>query len=158
MLTARSLKDDRIRGYDSGADAYLVKPFELDELLAIVRAQLRRVHAAVPAAAPPTLRGKYRFGNVEIDFDSFEVTVRGEPRKLTTLELRLLKYFLDNPGRVLSRDELLRNVWGEDTYPTTRTVDNFVARLRKHFEEDPSQPRYFISIRGAGYKFVEPQD
>ncbi len=157
MLTARSLKDDRIRGYDSGADAYLVKPFELDELLAVVRAQLRRAHAVIPPASPPVLRGRYRFGNADVNFDTFEVTVAGEPRKLTALELRLLKYFLDNPGRVLSRDELLRNVWGEEAYPSTRTVDNFVARLRKHFEPDPSNPRYFLSIRGAGYKFVPPE-
>lgn len=160
MLTARSLKDDRVMGYDSGADAYLVKPFELDELLAVLRAQLRRSQLHVPEPRSPVeLRGQYQFGDVFVDFDAFTVHVRGETKQLTPLELKLLKYFIDNPGRVLTRDELLRSVWEDDGFTGTRTVDNFVSRLRRHIERDPSRPRHIISVRGAGYRFVpEPAD
>lgn len=155
MLTARALKDDRVKGYDSGADAYVVKPFELDELLAILRAQLRRSNLDVREPRPPIqLTGQYRFGRVFVDFDAFLVRVGDETRTLTPLELKLLKYFIDNAGRVLTRTELLSAVWEDDGMTGTRTVDNFVSRLRRYIEEDPSNPRHIISIRGAGYRFV----
>jgi DNA-binding response OmpR family regulator len=154
MLTARSLTEDRVRGYESGADAYVVKPFELDELLALVRSQLRRWTGATPRELAEVPQGTYTFGDAWVNFDTFEASVRGKPVKLTALELKLLRYFVQHEGRVLSREELLREVWGEEIYLTTRTVDNFVARLRKHFEQKPSRPKHFLSVRGAGYRFV----
>jgi len=94
------------------------------------------------------------FGNVKIDFKTHEVTVDDEPLRLTFMELKLIRYFIENEGIVLSRDQLLENVWGISSSPTTRTVDNFVMRLRKYFERDPSEPRHFLSVRGAGYRFL----
>ena len=99
-------------------------------------------------------RSEIALGDARINFDSHEVTRSGEDLKLTRLELDLLRYFTENPGRVISRDELLEQVWKLRNYSTARTVDNFISRLRKHFEAEPSAPRHFLSIRGAGYKFV----
>ena len=152
MLTARSDADDRVRGLESGADDYLTKPFELEELLARVRSKLRR--REWERNGEPASSAVARFGGATVDFDAHEVTVREEVVELTRLELDLLRYFVDHPGRVLSRDELLEQVWKLRNYSSSRTVDNFISRLRKHFEEDPSEPRHFLSVRGAGYKFV----
>ena len=152
MLTARSSPDDRVRGLEAGADDYLVKPFELTELLARVRSLMRRREwedGLGREAAPATLR----FGRASIDFDTHEAKVDDEPVRLTQLELALLRYFSEHAERVLSREELLENVWQLRNYPNTRTVDNFVLRLRKLFEPDPSKPVYFLSARGAGYRF-----
>ena len=93
-------------------------------------------------------------GDGRVDFESHEVSVRGEPLKLTRLELDLLRYFVEHPGKVLSRDTLLEEVWKLRNYSTARTVDNFISRLRRHFERDPQNPEHFVSVRGAGYKFV----
>ncbi len=151
MLTARGAASDRVTGLDAGADDYLSKPFELAELLARLRSLLRRRQwDEAPRLAPAVLT----FGEVRVDFDTHEVTVRGEGRELTQLELDLVRYFARNQGRVLSRDELLEQVWKLRNYPNTRTVDNFIVRLRRHFEEDPARPKHFLSVRGAGYKFV----
>jgi two-component system OmpR family response regulator len=153
MLTARSSPDDRVRGLEAGADDYMVKPFELDELLARVRSVLRRQRWEQTSgnhAKPSTLS----FGNAEINFETHEVSVGGEPVQLTQLELDLLRYFAENAGRVLSRTELLERVWKLRNYGNTRTVDNFISRLRRRFEPDPSSPVHFLSVRGAGYKFV----
>jgi DNA-binding response OmpR family regulator len=153
MLTARNLARDRVTGLEVGADDYLTKPFDLDELLARVRSLLRRQRweARRVGASPGSA---LRFGRATVDFDSHEVEVGGEELKLTALELDLLRYFAQNAERVLSREELLTQVWKLRDYPNTRTVDNFVLRLRKHFEPDPADPVHFLSIRGAGYKFV----
>lgn len=153
MLTARNAAEDRVRGLESGADDYLVKPFELDELLARVRSMLRR-REWENEQEPATGLDETRFGKARIDFQSHEVTVDGEPAKLTRLELDLLRYFVEHPGRVISRDELLEKVWKLRNYSSARTVDNFISRLRRHFEDDPSRPELFVSVRGAGYKFV----
>ncbi len=155
ILTARTLSEDRIRGFDAGADQYMTKPFELPELLARVKNLLAR-HAQVRGIAEPArLPGDtYQFNGATIDFARHEVTVRGEPRTLTSLEIKLLRYFVENEGVVLTRNQLLDNVWGLDSSPTTRTVDNFIARLRQHFEIDPANPRHFLSVRGVGYRFV----
>ncbi len=151
MLTARSGGEDRVRGLDAGADDYLGKPFALDELLARIRSLLRRRRwDGRGEEHEPTLT----FGRVRVNFDTHEATVADEPVKLTTLELDLLRYFARNPGRVIPRDELLEQVWKLRNYPNTRTVDNFIVRLRKHFEPDPEKPVHFVSHRGAGYKFV----
>jgi DNA-binding response OmpR family regulator len=154
MLTARSAPDDRVRGLEVGADDYLVKPFDLAELLARVRSLLRR-RAWETAESSGTGTGTIHlaFGRVQVDFDAHRVIVDGRPVTLTRLELDLLRYFADHPDRVLSREELLEKVWLLRDYPNTRTVDNFVLRLRKHFEPDPSAPVHFLSVRGSGYRF-----
>ncbi len=153
MLTARNSAEDRVEGLESGADDYLAKPFELDELLARVRSMLRR--RQWERRAEPTSGGaRTQFGRATVDFESHEVEVDGAALKLTRLELDLLRYFVQNPGRVLSREELLEHVWKLRNYSTARTVDNFISRLRRHFEEDPQAPVHFLSVRGAGYKFV----
>lgn len=155
MLTARDEVDDRINGLNAGADDYVTKPFELQELLARVKSMLRRQQwERATDVAPPTI---YRFGDCEIDFDRLEVTVHGDSVNLTKLEFDLLRYFADNPGRVLSRQELQKEVWKLRDYPNRRMVDNFIMRLRRHFEPDPQNPIYFVSVRGAGYKFVPPE-
>ena len=154
MLTARDGPDDRVTGLDSGADDYLTKPFELQELLARVRSALRRRRWDRGAPADRTDAAVLSFGQVRVNFDTHEVMVRGEPVRLTQLELELLRYLAQNAGRVLSREELLEKVWKLRNYPNTRTVDNFIARLRKHFEADPTQPVYFLSVRGSGYRFT----
>ena len=154
MLTARNGAEDRVRGLESGADDYLAKPFELDELLARVRSMLRRRAWERSDDVQPGSGPVATFGRARVDFESHEVTVDGASVKLTRLELDLLRHFVSNPGRVLSRDELLEQVWKLRNYSTARTVDNFISRLRRHFENDPSHPEHFLSVRGAGYKFV----
>ena len=155
MLTARDDIADRVEGLNVGADDYLTKPFELQELLARVRSLLRRRqwHSQNDTVRP---KGVLKLGDAVIDFETHGVTVRGESVHLTKLELDLLRYFADNPGRVLSREELQRQVWKLDDYPNHRMVDNFIMRLRRHFEPDPREPVLFLSVRGAGYKFVPP--
>ncbi len=153
MLTARSSPEDRVLGLEAGADDYMVKPFELGELLARVRSVLRRQRweqVSGNSAKATTLS----FGEANINFDTHEVTVSGEDVQLTQLELDLLRYFAENAGRVLSRTELLERVWKLRNYGNTRTVDNFISRLRRRFEPDPSSPSHILSVRGAGYKFV----
>lgn len=158
MLTARTRPDDRVRGLDSGADDYLAKPFELSELLARVRSKLRRTEWAARDNGAPGSRGMLKFGQATINFDTHEASMSGKPVRLTQLELELLEYFARNPGRVLLREELLADVWKLRNAPNTRTVDNFISRLRKYFEPQPERPRYFLSHRGAGYKFVPGDD
>jgi two-component system OmpR family response regulator len=155
ILTARTLSEDRIRAYDAGADQYLTKPFELPELLSRVRALLTR-HAQVRGTAPVVVPAAevFEFNGAAVNFTTHEVTIRGEAHSLTSLELKLLTYFVEHEGAVLTRNQLLDNVWGTDSSPTTRTVDNFIGRLRQHFESDPADPRHFLSVRGAGYRFV----
>ena len=154
MLTARSSPEDRVLGLEVGADDYLVKPFELDELLARVRSVLRRRLWDQEGETPAPRTLEFGGGRCLVDFDTYQVAVDGEPRRLTRLELDLLAYFADNAGRVLPRDELLDRVWKLRNYPNTRTVDNFIVRLRRHFEPDPQVPKHFLSIRGAGYRFL----
>ena len=155
MLTARTLVEDRIRGFDAGTDVYLQKPFDLEELLSVVRNLLaRRGRGERPAAGDPAATSAYRFGAAEVNFDTWVVTVRGQPVRLTNLEMKLLKYLVEHEGKVVARKELLENVWGLTRAPATRTVDTFMLNLRKYFEEDPSKPVHFLSVRGTGYRFV----
>ena len=156
MLTARNAAEDRVRGLEVGADDYIVKPFELDELLARVRSILRRQRwdRGGPIKTDATAHKIVRVGDSTIDFDSHEVVARGKPVKLTRLELDLLHYFIEHPGVVISRNVLLEEVWKLRNYSTARTVDNFVSRLRRHFELDAQNPAHFLSVRGAGYKYV----
>ena len=157
ILSARTLTEDRTRGFQVGADQYLTKPFELDELISRVNNLLalyeRRAtgRVTVDKDSPPNI---FCFGNAEINFDTYEVRVKGKPVKLTELELKLLRYFIENEGRVIRRDELLTEVWEMPSSISTRAVDQFIRRLRKIFEPDPSNPKYFLTIRDAGYRFV----
>ena len=156
MLTARDRTPDRVRGLEAGADDYLVKPFELDELLARVRSMLRRRSWEQQVDEPKQVL--VQIGATQVDFTTRVTTNAGEEIKLTALEYDLLRYFADNPGRVLSRQELQEKVWKLDNYPNSRMVDNFILRLRKHLEPDPKSPRFFVAVRGAGYKFVPGSD
>jgi len=152
MLTAMGTADDRVAGLEAGADDYLAKPFNLSELLARVRSLLRRQDWERTQSAEST-SGVYSFGAARIDFDRREATAAGVEVKLTRLEFELLRYFADNPERVLSRQELQEKVWKLANYPNSRMVDNFMMRLRRHFEPDPRSPIHFVSVRGAGYRF-----
>jgi len=159
ILSARTLTEDRTRGFDVGADQYLTKPFDLDELISRVKTLLllydRRAKGRI---AHESGRKKYRFGQAEIDFEHFLVTVDGEEAHLTQLEWKLLDYFVLNEGRVIPRNELLEEVWDMPGSITTRAVDQFIRRLRKLFESDPSQPRHFLTIRDMGYRFLRDPD
>lgn len=152
MLTARSAAEDRIQGLELGADDYMVKPFHLRELLLRVERMLQRA-AWYAAAAPPPPHvieiGKYR-----VDLDSLSGVGPRGPLQLTALEADLLEALTSQPNHVLTRKSLLEKVWGYHSEVETRTVDNFIVRLRKHFEEEPELPRHFISLRGKGYMFV----
>ena len=156
ILSARTLSDDKIQAFDVGSDQYVTKPFSLAEVLARVRNLLaRRPVAAVKSAGQPS--ASFTFDDVTIDFERFAVSIdRGEPIRhdLTTLETHLLRFFVENEGRVLSRQDILENVWPANSDVTTRTIDNFVLRLRRMIEADPANPRYFLSVRGTGYRFV----
>jgi two-component system alkaline phosphatase synthesis response regulator PhoP len=155
VLSARTLPEDRTRAYDAGADVYLMKPFDLEELLSVIRRLLSRQRSDGPPRGDSKLAGPvYRFGRAVVNFDTYQVTVDDKNLRLTTLELKLLRYFVEHEGSVVTRSELLEHVWGMSHSPTTRTVDNFIVNLRKYFELDPAQPKHFLSVRGAGYRFV----
>ena len=159
ILSARTLTEDRTRGFDAGADQYLTKPFELDELLSRVKGLLmRHRHRANSASRPETPIRQYRFGEAEINFETFEVTVGQQVKRMTPLELKLLQYLIQNEGRVVSRRELLEDVWEQPGHLQTRAPDQFIRRLRKVFESDSSQPRHFLTVRDAGYRFVAEPD
>jgi DNA-binding response OmpR family regulator len=147
MLTAKGEEVDRVVGLELGADDYVTKPFGVRELLARIRVCLRRQ----PPAEEIT---RYRFGTVEIDFEKYKAVVRNMPVELTQKEYDLMRFFIRNRDTVLSRDRLLDEVWGYDDYPTTRTVDTHILKLRKKLEDDPAHPKYILSVYGGGYKFV----
>ncbi|MFN4149670.1 MAG: response regulator transcription factor [Candidatus Sericytochromatia bacterium] len=151
MLTAKSFDKDKIRCLQSGADDYITKPFNLEELLTRIQVILRRQHWINQSLQDEVLK----FGNVVIDFEKFFAQVGDEEVKLTNLEFKLMKLFYDNEGKVLSREDIFEKVWDVKDYLGMRSVDNFVARLRKYFEIDPSNPQYFQSVRGVGYKFIK---
>ncbi len=148
MLTARGEEEDRVLGLDLGADDYVTKPFSVRELLARIRALLRR------ASSVPELPGELRIGDIVADFRSYEACRGGQPVELTRQEFGLLQLLAAREGRVVTRDELLETVWGHDAPQSTRTVDNHVATLRAKLESDPSAPRYLQTVHGVGYKLV----
>jgi two-component system alkaline phosphatase synthesis response regulator PhoP len=150
MLTARGQVVDRVLGLKLGADDYLTKPFDLLELSARIEVQLRR--AALASA--PLSATQYRFGNVSVDFRKVELLRDGKPVELSAREFLLLKYFIEHREATLSRDELLNEVWGYHSMPSTRTVDVHVAWLRQKIEPNPKQPQYVLTVHGMGYKFV----
>lgn len=154
MLTAKGLPEDVVHGLEAGADDYLPKPFDLPVFLARVRGLLRRRDWARGAAGEPH---STRIGEAEVDFQNFELKVRGESFRLTLLEAMLLKLLVENAGRVVSKGEILEKVWNLSADTQTRAVDNFVMRLRRYLEEDPRTPRYLHTVRGAGYQLrLEP--
>lgn len=154
MLTSKAEEDDRVLGLELGADDYVTKPFSLRELMARVRAHLRREKGAEAAENNgDTKPEKYQFGEVVVDFKRHEVYKAGVLQDLTNREFLLLEYFIKHPGELLTRDHLLDKIWGYEVYPTTRTVDNHILRLRKHVEPDLENPRYIKTVRGAGYLF-----
>jgi len=148
MLTARGQEIDKVVGLELGADDYVTKPFSIRELVARVKAVLRR------AQVLPRELERYSFGDIEVDMRGCQVRRAGKPVELSSMEFELLKHFLCHPGETLSRDRLLDEVWGYDHYPTTRTVDAHIARLRHKLEPVPEEPRYFLTVHGTGYKFV----
>jgi two-component system alkaline phosphatase synthesis response regulator PhoP len=151
MLTARGQVIDRVVGLKLGADDYLVKPFEMAELLARIEALLRRTTSAIPAGASAE---SYRFGDISVDFRRAEVTKGGQKLELSAREFKLLRYFIEHRGAALTRDELLNEVWGYNAMPSTRTVDVHVAWLRQKLEDNPRHPEYIHTVHGLGYKFV----
>jgi two-component system alkaline phosphatase synthesis response regulator PhoP len=154
FLTARGDPADRVRGLQSGGDDYLAKPFHLQELLLRVRAILRRwdwYRRASATAATAVLS----FGGNEVDFRAFRARAwNGETHELTEKEAMILKVLAEHGGEIVSREDLLEKVWGYDVFPSTRTVDNFILRLRKRFEKDPANPRHFLTVWGVGYRFL----
>ena len=148
MLTARGDESDRVLGLDLGADDYLTKPFSIRELMARVRALLRRTQAAAPSI------DVLQFEDTIIDFKRYEAQKVGAPIDMTKKEFGILRYLAARAGDVVTREELLDQVWGYDAMPTTRTVDNHIASLRAKLEADPSQPRHLQTVHGVGYKWV----
>jgi len=150
ILTARSAAGDKIKGLESGADDYLAKPFHLTELLLRVKGMLKRKawYQKVSSEQPV-----YKFGDNEINFENFNCKCGNKEFTLTAHEAMVMKYLIENKGKIVSRKELLENVWHMNPDVETRTVDNFIARLRKYFEPNPSNPVYIKSVRSAGYVF-----
>ena len=148
MLTARGQEIDKVVGLELGADDYVTKPFSIRELMARVKAVLRRVSPQAPAAEV------YRFSDVEVNVRSNEVRRAGTLVDLSAKEFALLAYFVAHPAETLSRDRLLDAVWGYENYPNTRTVDTHIVHLRQKVEPNPEEPRFIITVHGTGYKFV----
>jgi DNA-binding response OmpR family regulator len=151
MLTAKGLPEDVVQGLESGADDYLSKPFDLTVLLARVKGLLRRRDWARSSSEGPE---RARIGDVEVDFTTFEVRGAGRDAQLTLLEAMLLKLLVQNAGRVVSKAEILEKVWNVSPDTQTRAVDNFILRLRRYLESDPSHPKHLHTVRGAGYRLV----
>jgi len=150
MLTARGEEVDRVLGLDLGADDYVTKPFSVPELLARIRAILRRMQRSKIGPLPNELR----FGKVVIDFKRFEARKADKILNMSRKEFGILRLLAARVGEVVTRDELLDEVWGYEQYPTTRTVDNHIALLRSKLEENPSKPRHLLTVHGVGYKLV----
>jgi DNA-binding response OmpR family regulator len=148
MLTARGQEIDKVVGLELGADDYVTKPFSIRELLARVKAVLRRVQNG------PKNGDRYIFGDVEVNLRSCQVSRKGKALDFSSKEFELLKYFLSHSGEAISRDRLLEDVWGYDRFPTTRTVDAHIVRLRQKLEPKPEDPHFFLTVHGVGYKFV----
>ncbi len=163
MLTARARPEDVLQGFESGADDYLPKPFILSILIARVGSLLRRKtwehRAPGPAAKPPAVRDTaspdiFRFGDKVVDFENLKLQAGDETVQLTLMESELLRYLVQNAGHPVSRKAILENVWDLQEDTDTRAIDNFIVRLRKYIEDEPSNPRYLVTVRGLGYKLI----
>lgn len=148
MLTARGQEVDKVVGLELGADDYVTKPFSIRELLARVKAVLRRTSVV------PKDQDQHSFGDIEVDLRRCRVVKSGHALDVSSKEFELLKYFICHAGETLSRHQLLEDVWGYEHYPTTRTVDTHLVRLRQKLEPNPEQPQYFLTVHGTGYRFV----
>ena len=149
MVTSRKEEIDKILGLEIGADDYVTKPFSIRELLARVKALIRR------STYEPGDIEEVAFANLKIDFKKQEMLKGINPVRLSATEYRILHYFIDHEGEVISRDKFLDEVWGYDSYPTTRTVDNYILSLRKKIEDDPANPKHLVTVHKVGYKFVK---
>ena len=160
VLSARTLVEDRMHAFDVGTDQYITKPFALPELLNRVKNLLERYRTLLTDTIPngsgadQEKPANYEFGEVRVNFQAFEVYVSDKKYSLTTLEMQLLRYFIEHEGEVLSRHRILEEVWDQSADVTTRTIDNFVLRLRKILEPDPARPQHILSVRGTGYRFL----
>ena len=149
MLTARGQEMDKVVGLEVGADDYVTKPFSIKELLARIRAHLRR------AAKQVVDLDSFTFGDVELNFKKYVARKGGQALDLSAREFEILRYLIRRRGEIVTRDQLLDEVWGYDSTPVTRTVDNHIARLRQKIEEDPSEPKHIITVHRIGYRFIE---
>ncbi len=149
MLTSKKMEMDKVMGLEIGADDYVTKPFSTRELIARIKALLRRTSDLKKDI------DEYAFGDVHIDFKKQETIRKGKRVLLSVREYEVLKYFAQNEGAVVTRDDLLNKVWGYEAFPTTRTVDNYILSIRKKLEDDPSHPRHILTVHTAGYKFVK---
>jgi two-component system alkaline phosphatase synthesis response regulator PhoP len=150
MLTARGQEVDKVVGLELGADDYVTKPFSIRELLARVRAILRRTDPGKKRLA------SYRFADIDLDFEAYRARKSGQPLDLSPREFELLRYLIERKGETVTRDQLLEDVWGYDDYPSTRTVDTHIAKLRAKIGDSGSEPRHILTIHGLGYKFIDP--
>jgi two-component system alkaline phosphatase synthesis response regulator PhoP len=148
ILSAKEQEFDKITGLDQGADDYITKPFSVRELVARIKAALRRTKPEELAPAA------FEFGNVSVDVPGQRLLVKGESIEVSNREFRLLCYLIENRGRVLSRDQILNKVWGFDYEGTARTIDNFINKLRAKLEDEPTDPQFIVTVRGVGYKFL----
>lgn len=153
FLTAKDTPQERVEGLKRGADDYITKPFNLEELLLRVKNLLKRSQKEEEKGVET-----YEFGGNKINFKTYEVKTPEKEFELTKKEAMLLKLLIDREGEVVSRQQILQSVWGYDVYPSTRTIDNFILSFRKYFEKDSKNPKYFHSVRGVGYKFVNPDE
>ena len=153
MLTARGRPEDVLKGFESGADDYLPKPFNLDILMARIRSLLRRKNWQRPAPERQE-QDVFTFGDVIVDFVQLQVRAYGKTFPLTLMEGELLRYLVQNSGRPVSRKAMLENVWNLHEDTETRAIDNFIVRLRRYIEKDPARPQHLITVRGLGYQFV----
>ena len=151
FLSAKSRSEDRILGLKKGGDDYLTKPFNLEELILRIGNLITRNETNTSSSIT-----SYSFGDNSVDFDSYEAVGKQGKFTLTNKESLLLKLLIENEGEVVSRERILQAVWGYSVYPSTRTIDNFVLAFRRYFEDDQKNPKYFISLRGVGYKFMNP--
>lgn len=158
MLTARSNTQDILEGLNAGADDYLPKPFDLEVLLTRVKTLLRRARWLRPTSStapqPGLSADSYQFDSCEIRFDRLELTAVGRTTHLTLMEADLLRFFTERAGQIVSRKDILEQVWHVHEDTDTRAIDNFIVRLRRYIEDDPSEPRYLVTVRGVGYRFL----
>jgi len=150
MLTARGQEIDKVVGLELGADDYVTKPFSIRELLARVRAILRRTEGKKKRLA------RYRFADVDLDFEGYRATRGDQTLDLSPREYELLRYLIERKGETVTRDQLLEDVWGYESYPSTRTVDTHIAKLRAKIGDSGTEPRFILTIHGMGYKFIDP--